>query len=90
MLSAASNLRGRHNILAGIVRNKIVLREEVLMAHKGGAGSANTKEALLGSTFFSAELFGPVPESVSKNCVKNAQYILRPLKTSSARCSSSA
>ena len=90
MLSAASNLRGRHNILAGIVRNKIVLREEVLMAHKGGAGSANTKEALLGSTFFSDELFGPVPESVSENCVKNAQYILRPIKTSSARPSSSA
>ena len=60
------------------------------MAHKGGAGSANTKEALLGSTFFSAELFGPVPESVSENCVKNAQYILRPIKTSSARPSSSA
>ena len=38
MLLAASNLRGRHNIPAGIVRNKIVLREEVLMAHKGGGG----------------------------------------------------
>ena len=38
MLSAASNLRGRHNILAGIVRNKIVLREEVLAAQKGGGG----------------------------------------------------
>ena len=36
LLSAASNLRGRHNILAGIVRNKLVLREEVLAAHKGG------------------------------------------------------
>ena len=58
MLSAASNLRGRHNILAGIVRNKIVLREEVLAAQKGGAGSANT--------FFSTRLFGSGPESVSK------------------------
>ena len=85
MLSAASNLRGRHNILAGIVRNKVVLREEVLSAHKGGAGSANTREALLGSSFFSADLFGPVPESVSQNCVKNAQYILKPNKASSAR-----
>ena len=58
MLSAASNLRGLHNILAGIVRNKIVLREEVLAAQKGGAGSANT--------FFSTRLFGSGPESVSK------------------------
>ena len=90
MLSAASNLRGRHNILAGTVRNKVVLREEVLLAHKGGAGSANTKEALLGSNFFSADLFGPVPESVSKNCGKNAQYILKPSKTPSAKTSSSA
>ena len=90
MLSAASNLRGRHNILAGIVRNKLVLREEVLLAHKGGAGSANTKEALLGSSFFSADLFGPVPESVSQNCVKNPHLILKPSKTSSAKNSSSA
>ena len=64
MLSSASNLRGRHNILAGIVRNKLVLREEVLQAHKGGAGSDNIKEALLGSSFFSPDLFGPVPESI--------------------------
>ena len=38
LLLAASNLRGRHNILAGIVRNKLVLREEVLAAHKVGGG----------------------------------------------------
>ena len=90
MLSSASNLRGRHNILVGIVRNKLVLREEVLQAHKGGAGSDNTKEALLGSSFFSPDLFGQVPESISQNCVKNPHLILKPSKASSAKNSSSA
>ena len=85
LLSSASNLRGRHNILSGIVRNKLALREEVLRAHKGGAGSVATKEALLGSSFFSPDLFGPVPESISQNCVKNPLLILKPCKTSSVR-----
>ena len=85
LLSSANNLRGRHNILSGIVRNKLVLREEVLKAHWGGAGSDNTKEALLGSSFFSPDLFGPVPESISQNCVKNPSLILKPRKASSAR-----
>ena len=90
LLSSASNLRGRHNILSGIVRNKLALREEVLRAHKGGAGSDNTKEALLGSSFFSPDLFGPVPESISQNCVRNPLLILKPHKTSSVRDNSSA
>ena len=38
LLSSASNLRGRHNILSGIVRNKLALREEVLRAHRGEGG----------------------------------------------------
>ena len=38
LLSSANNLRGRHNILSGIVRNKLALREEVLRAHWGGRG----------------------------------------------------
>ena len=55
----------------------------------GGAGSNNTKEALLGSSFFSPDLFGPVPESISQNCVKNPLLILKPRKTSSDKDSSS-
>ena len=90
LLSSANNLRGRHNILSGIVRNKLVLREEVLRAHWGGAGSDNTKEALLGSSFFSPDLFGPVPESISQNCVRNPSLILKPRKTSSAKDNSPA
>ena len=38
LLSAASNLRGRHTILASIVKNKLTLRDEVLKAHTGGDG----------------------------------------------------
>ena len=90
LLSSASNLRGRHNILSGTVRNKLVLREEVLRLHRGRAGSDNTKEALLGSSFFSPDLFGPVPESISQNCVKNPLLILKPCKTSTVRNSSPA
>ena len=36
-LSSASNLSGRHGILAGIIKNKVVMREEVLAGLKGGA-----------------------------------------------------
>ena len=36
ILSAASNLRGRHTILASIVKNKLTLRDEVLKVHTGG------------------------------------------------------
>ena len=36
LLSSANNLRGRHNILSAIVRNKLALRKEVLQAHWGG------------------------------------------------------
>ena len=85
ILSAASNLRGRHTILASIVKNKLTLRDEVLKAHNGGAGSAHTKEVLRGSSFFSADLFGALPESLTNNCVKYSQYLLKPIKTSSAR-----
>ena len=38
LLSSANNLRGRHNILSAIARNKLVLREEVLRAQWGGGG----------------------------------------------------
>ena len=38
ILSAASNLRGRHTILTSIVKNKLTLRDEVLKAHNGGGG----------------------------------------------------
>ena len=89
LLSSASNLRGRHNILSAIVRNKLCLREEVLQAHWGGAGSDNNKEALLNSSFFSPDLFGPVPESIVQNCVKNPALILKPRKSSSTRDSPS-
>ena len=44
LLSSASNLRGRHNILSGIVRNKLALREEVLRAHRGGLGLTTPKK----------------------------------------------
>ena len=56
---------------------------EVLQAHWGGAGSDNNKEALLNSSFFSPDLFGPVPESIVQNCVKNPALILKPRKSSS-------
>ena len=90
LLSSANNLRGRHNILSGIVRNKLVLREEVLRAHWGGAGSDNTKEALLGSSFFSPDSFGLVPESISQHSVKNPSLISKPRKASSAKDNPSA
>ena len=89
LLSSASNLRARHNILSAIVRNKLWLREEVLQAHWGGAGSNNIKEALLHSSFFSPHLFGPLPESIIQNCVKNPALILKPRKSSSTKDSSS-
>ena len=38
ILSAASNLRGRHTTLASIVKNKLTLRDEVLRVHSGGGG----------------------------------------------------
>ena len=75
ILSAASNLRGRHTILASIVKNKLTLRDEVLRVHSGGAGSAFTIEVLRGSSFFSAELFGALPDSLLTNCVLSSQYI---------------
>lgn len=89
LLSSASNLRARHNILSAIVRNKLSLREEVLQAHWGGAGSNNIKEALLHSSFFSTQLFGPLPESIIQNCVKNPALVLKPRKGSSTGGSSS-
>ena len=84
ILSSASNLRGRHSTLTSIVKNKLTLRDEVLRVHTGGAGSAFTKEVLRGSSFFSADLFGALPESLLTNCVHSSQYLLKPLKASSS------
>lgn len=73
-LSAASNLRSHHGILASICKNKLILREEVLAASKGGSGSAFAKQCLKGSHFFTPDLFGPVPESLLKSIVHNPAY----------------
>ena len=84
ILSSASHLRGRHSTLTSIVKNKLTLRDEVLRVHTGGAGSAFTKEVLRGSSFFSADLFGALPDSLLTNCVHSSQYILKPFKASSS------
>ena len=84
ILSSASNLRGRHTTLTSIVNNKLILRDEVLRAHSGGSGSNFTKEVLRGSSFFSAELFGPLPNSLLTRCAHSSQYMLKPFKASSS------
>ena len=84
-LSAASNLYGRHGILAGICKNKLILREEVLANSKGGTGSEFTKQCLKGSSFFTPDLFGPVPESLLKSIIHNPAYTLKCSSISSAR-----
>ena len=47
-------------------------------------GSAHTKEVLRGSSFFSADLFGALTETLTNNCVNSSQYLLKPIKSSSA------
>ena len=78
-LSSASNLRGRHSIMATITKNKRSMREEVLESHFGGSGSEHTKEVLRGTSFFNNYLFGPVPASLIDKCSRNRQnFALKP------------
>ena len=72
ILSAASNLRGRHTTLTSIVKNKLILRDEVLKVHSGGVGSLVTKAVLRGSSFFVAELFWPLPNSLLTRCAHSS------------------
>ena len=51
----------------------------------GGRVLLTFKEVLRGSSFFSADLFGALPETLTNNCVRYSQYLLKPIKTSSAR-----
>ena len=76
-LSSASNVRGQHGILAGIIKNRTVMRDEVLASLKGGAGSEFTKEIVRGLNFFCPDLFGQVPESLIKTCIKNSAFLLK-------------
>ena len=74
-LSGASNLRGRHSILATYTFNKMSCREEVLADHNG---LEYTKELLRGSSLFHSDLFGRLPESFQDRIIKNrSSYILR-------------
>ena len=74
-LSGASNLRGRHSILATYTFNKMSCREEVLADHNG---PEHTKELLRGSSLFHSDLFGRLPESFQDRIIKNrSSYILR-------------